>query len=129
MSQRKYIAAVVDEILDSVGTSTIPCPATNATVVVEYGASVVTTDFPDATISGDTITFFVDNLEGNTTEFEVVLDTCGVDEPVDPVVSIIYSDDQGNSPDFTVVLDITSDVTCPPGTMIALTPIITRYTS
>jgi len=84
-------------------------------LIVDYGATVVSTSFPDATISDDTVTFTVDDLEDNPTEFEVVLDTCGVTEPVDPVVSITYSDDQGNSPDFTALLDITSDVTCPPG--------------
>lgn len=106
------IAALVDDLI---GTSTVSCPATNVILTVDYGATVVSTSSSDATISGDTVTFTVTDLEDNPTEFEVVLDTCGVAEPVDPVVSITYSDDQGNSPDFTALLDITSDVICPSG--------------
>ena len=99
------------------GTSTVSCLATNVTLIVEYGATVdsVVSD-PDATLSDNIVTFFVSDLEDNPTNFTVMLDTCGATEPVDPIVSIAYSDDQGNSPDFTELLDITSDSTCPPGT-------------
>lgn len=105
------------DILGEDGTSTVACPATNATLIVEYGATVdsVVSD-PDATLSDDIVTFFVSDLEGNLTNFTVILDTCGATEPVDPVESVTYSDDQGNSPDFTELLDLTSDSTCPPGT-------------
>lgn len=95
--------------------SAVSCPATNVTLIVDYGAAVVSTSFPNVTISGDTATFYVDDL-----------DTWRVAKPVDPVVSIAYSDDQGNSPDFTAVLDITSNVTFPPGSVIALTQRVSR---
>ncbi|CAM9945666.1 unnamed protein product [Ascophyllum nodosum] len=111
------LQAVVSVILGVVGTSTVACPATNAVLIVEYGATVdsVVSD-PDATLSNNIVAFFVSDLEDNPTTFTVILDTCGATEPVDPVVSITYSDNQGNSPDFTELLDITSDSTCPPAT-------------
>lgn len=85
---------------------------------MEYGATVVThVTFPGATISGDTVSFPVSDLEDDPTEFEAVLDTCGVPEPVIPVVSITYSD-EGNSPDFTEVL-VANGSTCPPGMLMA----------
>lgn len=106
---------MVDEILESDNISTIPCPATNVTLIVEYGLTVVNTTVSGATISGDTVTFILDDLENNPTEFEVELDTCGVPEPIVPIVSIMYTDGEGNIPDFNNILDMADDSTCPPG--------------
>ena len=107
---------MVDEILESDGISTIPCPATSVTLIVEYGPTVVSTSVSGATISGDTVTFTLNHLEDNPSEIEVELDTCGVPEPVVPIVSIMYADDEGSIPDFNPVMDMAKGSTCPPGT-------------
>lgn len=105
----------MDGILGSKGTSTIACPATNATLIVEYGATVSKSLSPGAAVSVATVTFTVSNLEDNPMEFEVVLKTCHVSEPFVPVVSIVYNDDQGNTPDFKPVLNVANGSTCPTG--------------
>lgn len=114
------IAAAVDIILGSDGTTTISCPATNVTVVVEYGAPVVPPiSFPGATLADDTVTvtFTVSNLEDNPADFTVMLDTCDSADPVDPIiVSLTYTDDQGNSPDLTPAVEV-GNGTFPPGMM------------
>lgn len=93
---------MVDDLVEA---SPATCPATNVDLIVTYGATVESTNVPGAIIEGDTVTFPVDDLEDNPTEFAVVLGTCGAAGSFHPVQNTEYIDDQGNSPDFTALLN------------------------
>ena len=81
---------------------------------VTYGATVDSTNFGEI-ISENLVTFNVYNLEDNPVWFMVDLNSCETNgSSFHPVENIEYNDDQGNSPNFTAMLDTTIE-TCSEG--------------
>lgn len=108
----------LEDILTASGGSAVPCLATGVTVTVEFAASVTSVNaYPGASISGiNTVTFPVENLGTNSTDFSVVLDTCSV--PVDTsliAAPVLYADDQMNEPDFSQVDGTQLELDCSSG--------------
>lgn len=78
-------------------------------MTVEFSTPIESVAYPGAEVSGNTVTFQVDDLEANPTEFTALLDICSIaDGSTDSggtpnaVISITYSDDQSNTPDLSV---------------------------
>ncbi|CAM9548151.1 unnamed protein product [Sphacelaria rigidula] len=101
-------------ILSGAGGSVIPCPSTNAEIVVDFGdisvsSATTSTNGGTAEVSGSMVTFKVGSLEANLAEFTVLLDTCAERAGADAVVSVSYVDDEGNDPDLSAVDDVAID--------------------
>ncbi|CAM9563847.1 unnamed protein product [Sphacelaria rigidula] len=101
-------------ILSGAGGSVIPCPSTNAVIVVDFGdirVSSATTSANGGTaeVSGSMVTFKVGSLEANLAEFTALLDTCAERAGADAVASVSYMDDEGNDPDLSAVDDVAVD--------------------
>ena len=100
---RRAIPGALAEILDSTAGA-VPCPSTGVVLTIDFNALVVSAPSPpDSDIADTTVTFNVDDLEGNPTTFEVLLDTCDFAEGDAIVASVAYADDQGNSPDMSAM--------------------------
>lgn len=78
-------------------------------VTVEFNAPVVGARVGDglgfATIGSDrsTVVFDVSTLEDNLVDFEATLDLCGSPGGAEVVASVSYSDNEGNTPDLSVL--------------------------
>ena len=108
-------SAALDGILSSIGDIVIPCPSTGATLNIALSVPSIST--ASGFISGSTVTFCAADLESTPTELDVVLDVCGEVPGGSVVVSADYTDDQGNTPDLSLLtsLVVGSDV-CDAGT-------------
>ena len=113
----------MDEILDSEASSTIACEATDVTLEVEFSIPIVDVSYPaGATFSGNIATLAIGNITSDGTDVLVQLETCTLaDGIISVVTNVSYSDDQGNSPDFTSLLDAGEAQKCTPGPTPALT--------
>ncbi|CAM9524910.1 unnamed protein product [Pylaiella littoralis] len=91
----------LEELLNT--DALISCNSSDATIAVEFTLPIESVAYPGAVISGNTVTFEVENLEANPTEFAAVLDVCSIAEgTTNAVASITYSDAQNNTPDLSI---------------------------
>lgn len=66
----------------------------------------------DAAISGSTVTFPVADLEDSPEVFSVVVDTCALSDGTVVVSSATYTDNDGNTPDLSVLTSNGDVVAC-----------------
>ncbi|CAN0391436.1 unnamed protein product, partial [Pylaiella littoralis] len=105
------LESAVGDIIES--TTNIPCPATGATITFEFSAGVVAVSasvddaLGSATVGSDgsTVVFDVSSLEDKPTLFAAVLDFCADPGGSYFAASVFYSDDEGNTPDLSSLLD------------------------
>ena len=88
-------------ILSSNGGTFIPCPSTGATVTIEFSVPVDST--ASGSISGNTVIFSATALESTPTEFDVLRYVCNEVPGGSVVVTADNTDDQGNSPDLSIL--------------------------
>lgn len=104
----------LEAILSGAAGSVIPCPSSNAVITLDFGdiavASATTTAANgEAEVSGNTVTFMVSDLEASLTEFTVLLDSCTERAGAAAVVTVLYTDEEGNVPDLSVVSGVVVD--------------------
>lgn len=97
-------SAALDGILSSIEGTVIPCPSTGAMVTIEFSTPINST--ASGSISGSTVTFSAADLESTPTDFDVLLDVCSEIPGDNAVVSANYTDDQGNTPDLSLLIDL-----------------------
>lgn len=91
----------MENILSSNGGIVIPCESTGATVTIDFSVPVDSTS--SGSITKKTVTFSVTDLESNPTDVEIMLDVCNKAPGGSIIVSADYTDDQGNSPDLSLL--------------------------
>ena len=108
--------AALESILSSQGGTIIPCPSTGAMVTIEFSVPVACA--PAGTVSERTVTFSAPDLEANATAFDVILDLCSVAPGAGIIESANYTDDQGNTPDLSLLIGLMvgNDACIPPVT-------------
>lgn len=102
-------SVALEGILSSL-SGIVACPATDASITLEFDAVVA-----DGSVTGagsgssyaisppSSITYTVPDLENNPTDFEALLDYCLSTPGMDIVVSASYSDNEGNTPDLSAL--------------------------
>lgn len=87
------------------------------TITVGFGAPITSAAYPGAIVSpgGNTITFPVETLESNPTHFSLILDTTDVPSGASVVSHVTYADSQGNSPDLSSLMAVSSALECDEG--------------
>lgn len=102
-------SVALEGILSSL-SGIVPCPATDASITLEFNAVVA-----DGSVTGaesgssyaislpNSITYTVPDLENNPNNFEALLDYCSSTPGTDIVVSASYSDNEGNTPDLSAL--------------------------
>lgn len=73
-------------------------------MTIEFNVTVVAAD--PGVINRDTVTFNVDDLEAMPTDFAIILDLCDAEVGDAVVLSVNYTDDQGNDPDLSALTDV-----------------------
>lgn len=114
----------LEGILATSGGAVISCPATDVSIAVEFSVPVASVSYPGATISDtNTVTFAVDSLESNPTEFTVTLDTCSATAGTSVVSLVEYTDEEGNLAGVSSLLTAASVENCPtPSPLEGATP-------
>lgn len=99
------------------GESPVPCPATAVTVTVEFSTLIASVAYPGTTFAPgtNTVTFPVESLASNPTEFSLVLDTTDFPSGASVVSRVIYSDIEGNVPDMSSLFTLSSTLECNKG--------------
>ena len=98
------IPAALESILSSGGGTTIACPSTGAMVTIDFSVPVACA--PAGTVSGRTVIFSAPDLEANATVFDAFLDLCSEAPGAGVIVSANYTDDQGNTPDLSLLIGL-----------------------